>query len=1409
LVYAALFVGLLAPRHFLGQLSWIGNAEIHTVLETIATLLAFVIGAMALVRYYSQKTGFYLILGSGFLGAGLLDGIHAVLTSSFCAGCSASSLADLTLWTGAVSRLFLSVLMCAGLFDWQRDTPDRSRERWIYLLVGGWTLASFAFCLWAPLPQAYTLQWPLHRPAELIAGVFFIIAAVGYWRKGGWKTDGFAHSLMLFLIIEALNQAVYTPFSARPFDALHTAAHVLKILAYSLVLTALFGSMYSIFRARAQAVLSLTRANESFAAEVEERQRAEQALQQSRDALETRVVARTADLAEQGELSALASEIAMVLTQNDSVGNTLQRSAWLMVHFLDAAFVRIWTLNKDQNVLELRASAGMYTHLDGAHARVPVGQFKIGRIAQEGQPHLTNDVQQDPWVSDPEWAKQEGMVAFAGYPLMVSDEVVGVVAAFARQPLSKPACQTFGSLAGSISQFIGRKRTEAELQDSEEQVRLLLDSTAESIYGIDPEGNCTFANRACVRMLGCENADVLLGKNMHDVMHHSHADKNAYPATDCRILQAFRRGEETHVDDEVLWRADGSSFPAEYWAYPVRKKGEIFGAVVTFLDITERKLAEEEQRKLVTLVETSDDLIALVSPEKKILYLNQGGVRMVGLESPAQALGMDISKFHTESAWAKVRDKMFPALLESGRCLEEIQLRHFETGEPVDAQMNAFVLRKPETGEMLCIGTVMRDITERKRVEASLRTSEERFRIAAENAGDMTLEWDLRTGHADIFGRLSDRLGDRPMPRSFEAWKRMVHPDDLDGILAGLGRHIESGERYVAEYRILGEAGDIYHYSVRGQAIRNPAGEAYKWIGMLSDITESKQAEEAISQLAAIVQCSEDAIIGTSLSGTITTWNVGAAKLLGYTAVEALGASLSTLLPRPDQAWDILDPSSRGAVSRLDEAVFVCKDGLRVPVSLTVSPIRKASGEITGVATIARDISARKKAEVAMAHQARHDQLTGLPNPLLLADRLAASIQRSSRSGLTTAVIYVDLDGFKFVNDTLGHEAGDSLLKEVTGRLQACLREPDTLARMGGDEFMVVINEVREDGIALSIAERLRTSLHRPFQVADHELYVTASIGIALYPRDGADVSALRRNADAAMYEAKRSGKDRVLFFTPAMHDTFLEHLELETELRHALDGDSELSLVYQPIFEAQGGRQTAFEALLRWSHPVLGTISPAKFIPVAEESGLIFRLGAWVLKQACRKCRLWQDHGLAGVRVAANVSALEFARPEFAGNVLRVLEETGLPGDLLDLEVTETTLMRDMEESISKMSLLRARGMRISMDDFGTGYSSLGYLPKLPVDILKIDRSFVTDLGVNSTAQSLIEGMISLAHSIGKQVVVEGVETKEQLDILRRIGCDEIQGFLLGRPAALPDWDEPRREPAAPETVEPAEVSA
>ena len=429
-----------------------------------------------------------------------------------------------------------------------------------------------------------------------------------------------------------------------------------------------------------------------------------------------------------------------------------------------------------------------------------------------------------------------------------------------------------------------------------------------------------------------------------------------------------------------------------------------------------------------------------------------------------------------------------------------------------------------------------------------------------------------------------------------------------------------------------------------------------------------------------------------------------------------------------------------------------------------------------------------------------HDHLTGLPNRLLLAERLALSLTQADRAASGTAVIFVDLDGFKFVNDTLGHEAGDVLLQQVAQRLSASVRRGDLLARMGGDEFMVVVNGVNDDETALRVAERLRAALREPLTVAHHELVITASMGISIYPRDGTDASALRRNADAAMYEAKQSGKDRIHFYTPALGAAFQARLAMEADLRRALDRD-ELCLHYQPDFHraATIGRR-AYEALARWQHPRFGFVPPNQFIPLAEETGLIIRLGEWVLREACRNAGggrsteslpSWRSTFRRAVR-PRRLCRHRAGRPG----------RDGLPGELLDLELTESIVMRDIDSAIEKMRELRGHGIRISVDDFGTGYSSLGYLHKLPIDILKIDRCFVSQIGQNDAAVPLIHGMISLAHSIGKRVIVEGVETAAQLEILRDLNCDEVQGFLLGRPARLTRYEGQPQEVATEQLI-------
>lgn len=777
--------------------------------------------------------------------------------------------------------------------------------------------------------------------------------------------------------------------------------------------------------------------------------------------------------------------------------------------------------------------------------------------------------------------------------------------------------------------------------------------------------------------------------------------------------------------------------------------------------------------------------MAIIDGQGMIVYANQALCRISGYSE------QELCRMHfTETLHPEDRDlrrEIFEKIL-AGEIGSFVNERRMLRKDGTMAWARTSVTVPGEWSGEPQIIVFVEDITERKQAEDALRASEERFRIAAENASDLIFEWDLRTDNVDVFGPAHQHLGDWPSPRTSKAWGTIVHPEDLPRVLADFDRYIQSGERYKGSYRIVGQNGKTYHYSNRGQVIRNKAGEPCKWVGLCTDITERKQAEEAVSQLAAIVECSESAIFATDLNGNITTWNRGAEKLAGYTGAEARSLAIAALFPSAER--EIIAPIERGESARLDEASLRRKDGREVPVLLTVSPIRKSDGQLSGSAIIARDISERKQAEQEMAYRALHDYLTGLPNRLLLADRLSESMASSSNaSGI--AVIFVDLDGFKFVNDTLGHEAGDVLLQQVGQRLAASVRRGDLLGRTGGDEFMLVVNNVSEEHVAQAIAERLQAALREPFFVAQHELVITASMGISLYPRDGTDASALRRNADTAMYEAKQSGKDRIRFYRPALGAAFQSRLELETDLRHAIDRE-ELRLYYQPVYTALEGRLTAFEALSRWPHPKLGLLPPSQFIPLAEETGLIIRLGGWVLREACRQCRWWQDHGNPLVRVAVNVSPLQFARPDFVDTVFGVLQDTGLTGNLLDLELTESIVMRDVDSAIEKMATLREHGVRISVDDFGTGYSSLGYLPKLPIDILKIDRCFVALIGENDAAVRLIHGMISLAHSIGIRVIVEGVETAGQLEILRGLGCDEVQGFLLGCPSRAARHQEP-----------------
>ena len=432
-----------------------------------------------------------------------------------------------------------------------------------------------------------------------------------------------------------------------------------------------------------------------------------------------------------------------------------------------------------------------------------------------------------------------------------------------------------------------------------------------------------------------------------------------------------------------------------------------------------------------------------------------------------------------------------------------------------------------------------------------------------------------------------------------------------------------------------------------------------------------------------------------------------------------------------------------------------------------------------------RDIG-KKLAESKLQYQALYDELTGLPNRRLLADRLKQTIAGSARAGGIVALLYVDLDGFKLVNDSLGHAAGDLLLGQVASRMQTRIRVADTLARLGGDEFTVVLSGLHNKEEALLVGKQLLEMLSTPFVIEGQKITISASIGISVFPETASDSASLLQQADSAMYAAKRNGKNGIMYYTLELGTLVKERMQIESQLRGAM-GRGEICVHYQPEFDLATRRLIRFEALARWNHPTLGSISPVKFIPIAEENGMIVTLGAYIMERACAEAATWQKIAPYPLQVAVNISSVQLSRENFVQEVLDVLQRTGLPPNLLQLEVTESVMVSGAARSAETIKRFRELGIGVAIDDFGTGYSCLSYLPRLSFDSLKIDRSFVNELGAKGETRAMVSSLIGLAHNFGMRVIVEGVEDPEQLELLKDLGGDEVQGFLLGRPTPHP----------------------
>jgi diguanylate cyclase (GGDEF)-like protein/PAS domain S-box-containing protein len=585
--------------------------------------------------------------------------------------------------------------------------------------------------------------------------------------------------------------------------------------------------------------------------------------------------------------------------------------------------------------------------------------------------------------------------------------------------------------------------------------------------------------------------------------------------------------------------------------------------------------------------------------------------------------------------------------------------------------------------------------------------------------------------------------------------------------------------------RVLQEG--VRDYLVKGQIEMRGLLRALRYAIERKIMEDALFEEKERAQLT--LNCIGDAVICTDTSGSITLLNVVAAKMTGWLSSEAVGRPMAEVFRALDDISREAIPVSTATALGDDRTVqlppgciLVRRDGFEVPIENSVAPIHDGAGRSTGAVVVFRDVSVARAMSKQMAHSAEHDYLTGLPNRMLLNDRISQAIAFGRRHHKQVAVLFLDLDGFKHINDSLGHPIGDKLLQSVAKRLVTCARASDTVSRQGGDEFVVLLSEVEQSEDAAIAARRMLHAVAEAHSVDQHVLHVTASIGVSVFPDDGHDAETLIKNADTAMYQAKENGRQSYQYFKPSMNARAVERQSIEESLRRALERH-EFALHYQPKINFRTGAIAGAEALIRWAHPTRGAVSPAEFIPVAEDCGLILPIGSWVLRRACEQARAWVDAGLPVTTMAVNVSARQFRDESFLEGLFTILKETGVDPSLLELELTESVLVKHAESAATILRTLRESGVQVALDDFGTGYSSLSYLRKFPIDALKIDQSFVGQITSHGDDASIVTAVISMARSLKLRVVAEGVETLEQVAFLQAHQCDEAQGYYFSRP--------------------------
>ncbi|MFA6121430.1 MAG: PAS domain S-box protein [Sideroxydans sp.] len=946
-----------------------------------------------------------------------------------------------------------------------------------------------------------------------------------------------------------------------------------------------------------------------------------------------------------------------------------------------------------------------------------------------------------------------------------------------------------------------RKQAEDALAESRNLLKTIIDTSPMRVFWKDRDLHYLGCNPAFAKDAGRASPEEMIGKDDFQMTWGAQAE--LYRADDRQVMES---GIAKLSYDEPQTTPDGETIWLRTSKVPLRNHAdEIIGILGIYEDITERKVAEEavktSEQKLLTILDNVDAYIYLKDIDGKYLFANRP-VRELWQATMEDIVGFGDEKFFDEATTQNIRlnDRN---VLDRGEALtSEESNTVVATGKTFTYLSTKLPLRR-EDGSIYALCGVSTDITARIRSEEALQASEERartlstlLRLITDNVTDMIWAKDLNKRYLFANKALCNKLlnaqnTDEPIGKDdmfFAERERNSHPDDPNW--HSFGEQCQDSDIITLERGIpsrFDEYGNVkgkfLFLDVHKAPFINDKGEVIGVVGSGRDVTQQKVTEEKLRLASMVLENSSEAMFITDEHYLILEVNPAFTLLTGYSAQDVIGKNPKLLRSGKHEAafYAAMQKELRKTGHWQGEIWNRRKNGEIFAEWQTINTVYNDDGSVHRHIALFSDITEKKKSEELIWAQANFDQLTGLPNRRMFRDRLAQDIKKAHRAGLGLALMFLDLDRFKEVNDSLGHDMGDALLMEAAYRISACVRESDTVARVGGDEFTIILAELEDRASVERIASNILQSLSRPFDLGKDVAYVSASIGITMYPDDATNLEDMLKNADQAMYVAKNAGRNRFSYFTNAMQERALYRLHMLNDLRSAL-AEQQFELHYQPIVDIHTGRIHKAEALLRWFHPKRGLISPGEFIPLAEESGLIHTIGDWVFEQAVAQALAWSARYDSDFQISVNKSPLQIQSKSDHCKWKEHLAHTGLPGKHLVIEITEGVLLDHTPIVISELLAFRDAGIQVAIDDFGTGYSALSYLKKLDIDYVKIDQSFILNLESDNNDKALAEAIVVMAHKLGLKVIAEGVETQEQLDLLAKMGCDYAQGFLYSR---------------------------